>query len=636
MKAFEPAVTTRVLVVDDFEANRYSTSRLLRHAGFEVVEAATGGAALAAAAGTLSAVVLDVNLPDISGLDVARTLRQTPTTATLPIIHLSATATRTADVIKGLEGGADAYLTEPVDPELLVATVRSFSRVRQAEMALAREAAQWEATFDAISDAVALVSKDGIVYRANLAFAALVGKTREAVVGSHCDALFGQFGEETSRVTALCAASGETVDLDLGERHYQLSSDPLLDEQGLVAGSVCIFRDVSATRDEQQRIVTLTEERIRSEEFIRTVTQSVAEGIYAIDLEGRAMFGNAAAEQLLGWKLDDLRQENVHDFIHRQRADGTPIRREECPLLEVLRTGSSVQIENELFTRKDGSTVAVACSSSPIRIAGKVVGAALAFHDISERKRLEDALRSRADRLEREGHEREEFFALVSHELRTPLTTILGWTQMLKVSMQQAGRLDGMATQALDAIASSVYIQDRLVADMLDVSRIATGKLHLEIAPFDLGPLVKLAVESLRPTAMAKELGLELQRCEGPLIVSGDPSRLSQVVSNLLSNSIKFTPPGGQITVRVEQTPGHVRIAVSDTGVGIAPEFLPRVFHKFEQGSAGMRAGGLGLGLAIVRALVEAHQGSVSAASEGLGRGATFVVTLPMASKTEA
>jgi PAS domain S-box-containing protein len=622
----------RILVVDDFEANLYSKSRLLRQAGFEVVEAATGNAALSVPGESLSAVILDINLPDISGLDVARRIRESPATATLPIIHLSATATGTADVVRGLEGGADAYLTEPVDPELLVATVRSFSRARQAEMALAQAASQWAATFDAISDAVALMSGEGIIYRANLAFARLVGMPRQEVLARHCDELFGQFGEDAERAAALCTQTRQTVEISLGERYYQLSSDPLLDEQGSVSGSVCIFRDVTSAREERRRIDVLTEESIRSEEFIRSLTQSVAQGIYAIDPNGETVFTNAAAEQLLGWTLDDLRGRNIHDVIHRQRPDGTPFNREECPLLDVLRTGSAVQIENELFTRKDGSTVAVACSSAPIRMDGKVAGAALAFHDISERKRLEDALRSRADRLEREGHEREEFFALVSHELRTPLTTILGWAQMLKVSMQQAGRLDAGATQALDAIATSVYMQDRLVGDMLDVSRIATGKLHLEIAPFDLCPVITLAVESLRPTATDKKLRLQLQMPEEPLVIAGDASRLSQAVSNLLSNAIKFTPAGGRIAVNIERSGAHVRIAVTDSGVGIAPEFLPRVFHKFEQGSGGMRAGGLGLGLAIVRALVEAHQGSVSASSEGPGRGATFIITLPLAS----
>ncbi|MCU1246519.1 MAG: domain S-box, partial [Acidobacteria bacterium] len=470
MKTSDSPAPARILVVDDFEANRYSKVRLLRQAGFEVVEAATGRAALSAAGDSLSAVILDINLPDISGLDVARRLRESPATATLPIIHLSATATGTADVVRGLEGGADAYLTEPVDPKLLVATVRSFSRARQAEMALARAASQWAATFDAISDAVALVSREGVVYRANLAFSRLVGIPREEVLGRQCGELLGQFGEEAARAAALCARNRETVEVSLGERYYQLGSDPLLDEHGQVGGSVCIFRDITDAREERRRIEVLTGERIRSEEFIRSVTQSVAQGIYAIDPDGEAVFSNAAAEQLLGWTLDELRGRNIHDVIHRQRADGTPFSREECPLLEVLRTGSPVQVENELFTRKDGSMVAVACSSAPIRIGGKVAGAALAFHDISDRKRLEDALRSRADRLEREGHERDEFFALVSHELRTPLTTILGWAQMLKVSMQQAGRLDGGATQALDAIAASVYMQDRLVGDMLDVS----------------------------------------------------------------------------------------------------------------------------------------------------------------------
>jgi signal transduction histidine kinase/CheY-like chemotaxis protein len=249
-------------------------------------------------------------------------------------------------------------------------------------------------------------------------------------------------------------------------------------------------------------------------------------------------------------------------------------------------------------------------------------------HDVTDRRLA--LAREREARKEAEAANRlkDEFLATVSHELRTPLTSILGWARMLSEGGLDAAR----QAQALETIWRNARAQVQLVDDLLDASRIVTGKLRLEVRPVNLSSVVEAAVDGVRPAADAKRISLRvlLEPRLGP--VRGDPGRLQQVVWNLLSNAVKFTPERGRVEVRVERLDAHVAVVVSDSGRGISPEFLPHVFERFRQAdpSTTRLYGGLGLGLAIVRHLVEAHGGSVRADSEGEGRGATFTIVLPL------
>lgn len=223
---------------------------------------------------------------------------------------------------------------------------------------------------------------------------------------------------------------------------------------------------------------------------------------------------------------------------------------------------------------------------------------------------------------------KDEFLATLSHELRTPLTAIIGWASIL-----QDGDLSAEDTQqALDTIERNARAQGQLIEDILDVSRVITGKLRLEVRPVDLAGLIDEAVATVTPAAQAKQIQVQRVLDERADIVSGDPARLNQIVWNLLSNAIKFTPRGGQVQIRLERVESHVEITVSDSGIGIAPEMLPHVFERFRQAdsTSTRKHGGVGLGLAIVRHLVELHGGSVEASSQGLGLGAEFVVQLPL------
>ena len=224
---------------------------------------------------------------------------------------------------------------------------------------------------------------------------------------------------------------------------------------------------------------------------------------------------------------------------------------------------------------------------------------------------------------------KDEAMALVSHELRTPLNAILGWTRLLRV-----GRLDAPGTvAAIHTVERNAKALARVVDDLLDVSRLVGGRIQLAADPVDLAAVVGAAVEELRPAAETKPVALTFTRPPGPDFVAGDPVRLQQVVANLLSNALKFTPAGGRVDVDIRALPadGTAEIRVADTGRGIAAEFIPRMFEQFAQAdpSTTRQQGGLGLGLAIVRALVAQHHGTVHAASAGLGAGATFIVRLP-------
>ena len=214
------------------------------------------------------------------------------------------------------------------------------------------------------------------------------------------------------------------------------------------------------------------------------------------------------------------------------------------------------------------------------------------------------------------------FLATLSHELRTPLTPVVGWIKLLR-----SGNLDGKSiAQALDAIERNAWLQARLIDDLLDTSRIATGKLQFEPRPTDLNTTVKAALETVRAMAASRNIELSVKLSPAMLVVMGEPVRLQQIAWNLISNAIKFTDPGGKVTVRTETHGREARIIISDSGIGIAPDFLPHVFDRFRQadGSTSRRHGGLGLGLAIADALAKMHGGRLEAHSEGVGKGSTF------------
>jgi signal transduction histidine kinase len=271
----------------------------------------------------------------------------------------------------------------------------------------------------------------------------------------------------------------------------------------------------------------------------------------------------------------------------------------------------------------------------------RAVGAVCVLRDVSERRRVDDmraALLQLEQQARREAeaanHAKDEFLAVLSHELRTPLTAMLGWTSMLA-----SGRLAPEATaHAIEVVDRNTRLQARIIEDLLDVSRIISGKMTLRLEEVAVGPALESAVDSVRTTATAKMVSIELRLDEAVGLVTGDAGRLQQVFANLLSNAVKFTPAGGRIVIRADRRPDAVVVAVSDTGRGIPADLLPFIFEPFRQAEGAQRRThtGLGLGLAIVRHVVELHGGTVTVASEGDGKGATFSVRLPVARQQPA
>jgi signal transduction histidine kinase/ActR/RegA family two-component response regulator len=311
----------------------------------------------------------------------------------------------------------------------------------------------------------------------------------------------------------------------------------------------------------------------------------------------------------------------------------------ENPALRTLSAGATVGLANHtILIAKGGTECPIDDSAAPIRNEqGEVVGTVLVFRDISERKRMElerEQLLAAAQAAQKEAEQanrlKDEFLATASHELRTPLTAVVGWSRMLRT-----GKLDAEnSARAVESIERNATLQTKLIDDLLDVSRIITGKLTLDRRPLEIAHVVSDAVNTVRPAADAKNIAIETSFDAEAEPVLGDANRLQQVLWNLLSNAVKFTPKNGRIEVALQRVNSEVQVSVGDSGEGISSEFLPYVFDRFSQGDGKSTRShtGLGLGLAIVRQLVELHGGTVKAHSDGPGRGATFKLRLPVLS----
>lgn len=367
------------------------------------------------------------------------------------------------------------------------------------------------------------------------------------------------------------------------------------------------------------------ERRVRDQlDFTRAVTNSLSEGVIAVDLEGRVTLCNPAAARMLGWAPEEALGQPVTRVVQILSADGSPISGGKSPFDTALRQGQLASGEERMFAGKHAQAFPVSHSSAPLDRDGHVSGAVLAFQDISERRRAERALQQAIEQAQRATRDREDLLALVSHDLKNPLSVIL----MTVTSIGR--RLDASASQAakqqLQTISRSAERMDRLIHDVLDSASVEAGKLVIEPEPSAVKPLVDEAMDALRPLAAAKMLALvsdvplEIRR------VWADPSRLQQVFANLLGNALKFTASGGSITVGAEPMGDHVQFTVTDTGPGIAEEDLPHLFDRFWQGRRTARLGS-GLGLSIVQGIVVAHGGQVWVKSK-LGAGSTFLFTL--------
>jgi len=499
---------TTILNVDDHEAGRYARSRALRNAGFEVLEASSGAEALHLVNSQHPPLVLlDINLPDMTGYEVCRQIKAASATSGILVLHVSAAFVKNSDQKRGLEGGADGYLAEPVDPDVLVATVNAYLRLRSAEEALRESEERFRAAFEDAPIGMALVNSDHKIFRANRA-------------------LSGMLGYSPNELSDLCID-----ELGLPEEMEEASS--LLKQ--LFSGEINGYQLERRYRNKKRHVI-----------WINLIGRAVR------NADGKILYGLVMAENI----------------SERKRSE-------------------------------------------------------------EERDRLLAAEQKARGDAEAANRAKDQFLATVSHELRTPLGAILGWARILRNQTSDPKT----AARGLEAIERNATAQAQLIEDILDVSRIISGKLRLIPQNVDLTAVVRAAVDSIKPAVEARRIRLETMLNAPAITIRGDPNRLQQVIWNLLSNAVKFSPEGEQVQLGLELAgPHHVEVTVVNAGHGIPAAFLPHMFEPFRQADASTtrRYGGLGLGLSIVKQLVELHGGTIEAVSEGEGKGATLRLRLPV------
>jgi PAS domain S-box-containing protein len=517
---------------------------------------------------------------------------------------------------------------------------RDVTARKQSEERLERRRAELEAVLASMPDAVYIGDERGITQCNRLGWEMLGYGS-----ASELERELGQLGEEVDiryaetreRVPAADTAfsralRGETVDMNVRVRNVRTGREMILRsaaapirEGGRIVGAVAINTDIT-DRYRAQEDLRLSEERFR------LLVESLRDyAIFTMDPEGKVTGWNVGAERLFGWKEEEILGRSASFvFLESDVREGVPARE----MSAALREGRSV---NERWhRRRDGSRLWGSGLVMPIlHPSGRLVGFAKIMQDRTESRLNEERLQAAKEEAESANRAKDQFLATLSHELRTPLTPVLGAV----TAFQSRTDVPGDLRQALEMIRRNVELEARLIDDLLDVTRIARGKLEVARERVDLRQVVGDALQtSLAQQARPKRLAIERRGGDAELPVIGDVARLTQVFWNLLNNAVKFTSPGGRVTIDAGRRGDEIVVEIADTGIGIPGSRLGSIFDAFEQGSPAITRtfGGLGLGLAISRTIVEAHSGRLTAESEGPGKGARFTVTLPAASAEAA
>ncbi|HEV7278738.1 MAG TPA: PAS domain S-box protein [Pirellulaceae bacterium] len=485
---------------------------------------------------------------------------------------------------------------------------------------------QPERAADVSDCAIFVVDASGVVKSWNSAAERMTGYTADEIIGRTISQLDPP-EERDGKLPALrhAAARGENLQQDGwrarkdGSRFWgSFSLSPLRNEQGDVTGMVGLARDLT----DQQRSGDSARGSGQKFDLLMSGLQEYA--VFLMDVSGRVTDWSAAAERLLGYSAHEATGLPFSAlWPHEDGKLGSDAERE-------LRTAAEQgrAFDDRWHVRKDGTHFWATGALSALRDQdGTLRGFAKVIADNTERKRLEEELRQRADALEDADRAKNEFLAMLAHELRNPLSPVASAISLLQFSET----LDADDREAVAIADRQVKKLARLIDDLMDVSRITRGKVQLQRQRTDLCEIVQNALAAARPAVDEHRHALAARFPDCPLYVSADPTRLEQVFENLVRNACKYTPTGGRIDVVVERNEGTALVRVRDNGVGIAPELLPRIFDLFTQAdrSIDRSQGGLGIGLTIVKTLVELHDGSVEAQTGGIGRGSEFIVRLP-------
>jgi len=356
--------------------------------------------------------------------------------------------------------------------------------------------------------------------------------------------------------------------------------------------------------------------------LLAAIVDSSDDAIVSKNLHGIVTSWNNGAHRVFGYTSDEMIGQPILRLLPPEQPE------EEARILARIQRGERVEHYETVRVRKDGRRINVSLTISPIRtVTGEIVGASKIARDITDQKLALARLAEAHNKLKEADRMKSEFISTLSHELRTPLTAMVGWIQLLRDNPT-----DEELSEGLDIIERNVRVQSQLVNDLLDMSRIESGKMSVDIQRIDLPAAVEAAIDAVRPTASTKNIRLTLAFSSVEGNVMADKNRIQQVVWNLLTNAIKFTPKGGRVHTTIERVNSHVEVAVTDNGMGIEATNLESIFERFNQTDSTITRhhGGLGLGLAIAKHLTELHGGKVYARSSGLGKGSTFVVNLPL------
>jgi signal transduction histidine kinase/DNA-binding response OmpR family regulator len=572
-----------ILMVDDSPTNLLALETILEGPDRNLVRATSGDEALRYLLNDEVAVILlDVYMPGIDGLETAALIRGREKSRDIPIIFLTADSTGNRHIAKGYSLGAVDYILKPVEPDILRSKVAVFVELFKKTEEIKRQAEL-------------LHEKNLELENANLERLGMLIELGQHLAAEHNPArVLEKFCHAAREIISAAHAGVGVLNGNGLNLRYFYRSDLEATESGEAPGA------------DEGVLGTLLKElhplRLSDLDASLQATQLPASYPQAQSFLGAPIFSSG---QVFGW-LYLADKVGADEFTEADER-----------LAVTLSTQVAVAYENAwLYTEAQRHATELQ-------------------QEITERKQAEEErarmlVREQAARAEAEAANRtkDEFLATLSHELRTPLTAILGWSHLL-----QTNKFDEQSTtRALETIERNARSQSQLIDDLLDVSRIITGKLHLDARPVELMKIVEAAIDSARPAADAKMIEFQVELDEAASQVLGDASRLQQVVWNLFTNAVKFTPEGGRVIVRLEVVEAHAQITITDNGQGIDPQFLPFIFDRFRQadGSTTRKHGGLGLGLAIARHLIEMHGGKIKAHSEGINKGATFTVTLPL------
>jgi signal transduction histidine kinase/DNA-binding response OmpR family regulator len=573
-----------ILMVDDSPTNLLALEAILQGPGRNLVSASSGDDALRYLLDNEVAVILmDVYMPDLDGLQTAELIRGRDRSRDIPIIFLTADSTGGRHLSRGYSLGAVDYIVKPIEPDILRSKVAVFVELFKKTQEIKRQAQLLE-------------EKNLELETANLARLKMLIDLGQELSAEH---------EPASVLENFCRSA----------RYIMQSQEAAV---GIINGnseSLRYFFRCAAP-----------ENNVTSEGFA-TVTRRA---LRRLIIKRRPLRLNDSDDLL---RPDGKTSDLVHCFLG-------------APLLSSSGVSGWVYMLNKVnaddFTEADERLAATLATQVAVAYENALLYSDAQKHatelqlEITERKQaeeerarlliLEQAARAEAEQANRT---KDEFLATLSHELRTPLSAILGWSHLVRT-----GKLDEpQMSRAFETIERNARSQSQLIDDLLDVSRIITGKLQIEPRAIDLCSVIEASIEAVRPAFEAKNIQLETELEAASCFVAGDPNRLQQIFWNLLSNATKFTPEGGTVRVSSVQIDSHVRVSVSDSGIGITPEFLPYIFDRFRQadGSTTRIHGGLGLGLSIVKHLVQLHGGAVEVQSEGKDQGTVFVITLPLA-----